>query len=73
MSDDIMKASLNEARRLLAPPAAKTREPIWPPLAAAAFFAASALVFAYASLLAPPAGPRAPTPAQTSDILRGVN
>ena len=73
MPEDVMKAALNEARRLLAPPPAKAREPIWPPLAAAAFFAFSALAFAYASLLAPPAGPRTPTPAQTSDILRGVH
>jgi hypothetical protein len=73
MSDDIMKAALNEARRLLAPPVAKAREPIWPALAAAAFFAFSALTFAYASLLAPPVETHTPPAIQASDVLRGVN
>jgi hypothetical protein len=41
-----------QARALLAPPA--PRERIWPVLAAAAFFAVSALAFATAMVMAPP-------------------
>ncbi len=68
MSDDALKEALSEARRLLRPPA-RRRGSVWPALAAAAFYAISALSFAAAVILAPPA--RLP-PAQASD-LRGIN
>ncbi len=45
-------AALAEARAMLTPPA--PRERVWPVLAAAAFFALSALAFATAMVLAPP-------------------
>jgi hypothetical protein len=44
--------ALRQARVKLAPPTRPERA--WPALAAAAFFAASALAFATASILAPP-------------------
>lgn len=68
MADESLRAALDEARRLLRPPA-RSREPVWPTLAAAGFFAASALVFAAAAILAPPVQSPAPPPA----VLRGVN
>ena len=45
--------ALARAHALLEPPAVKAH--VWPALAAAGFFAVSALVFATAALLAPPA------------------
>jgi hypothetical protein len=45
-------AALARARALLAPPG--RRERVWPALAAAAFFAAAALAFATAMIMAPP-------------------
>jgi hypothetical protein len=44
--------ALSRARRLLSP--VKPRERVWPVLAAAGFFAFSALAFATAMILAPP-------------------
>jgi hypothetical protein len=66
MSDHALRAALTEARVLLRAPAAR-REPVWPALAAAAFFAVSALGFAAAAILAPPV---LSTPAH-SGTLRG--
>ncbi|HEX4199859.1 MAG TPA: hypothetical protein VHZ26_20675 [Caulobacteraceae bacterium] len=45
--------ALASARARLQPPA--IRERVWPALAAAAFFALAALIFATAAILAPPA------------------
>jgi hypothetical protein len=45
--------SLARARTWLEPP--MRRERVWPAVAAAAFFALSAMVFATAAILAPPA------------------
>jgi hypothetical protein len=47
------QAALGLARTRLQPPPAP-RERLWPPLAAAALFAACALSFATAAILAPP-------------------
>jgi len=52
-SDDAFTEALADARVRLEPPVA--RERLWPALAAAMFFAISALVFATAAILAPPA------------------
>jgi len=52
MSDDDLKEALSQARRLLRP-AKPRRGPVWPALAAAAFYAISALSFAAAAILAP--------------------
>ena len=68
MSDQALKAALSEARALLRPPHQR-REPLWPTLAAAAFFAVSALSFAAAAILAPPVQSSPPQSAS----LRGVN
>jgi hypothetical protein len=68
MSDAALKFALDQARALLRTPA-RSREPVWPALAAAAFFAISGLTFAFAAILAPPV--RSP-PASTS-TLRGAN
>lgn len=45
--------TLDAARRLLDPPP-RRREPVWPTLAAAAFFAICALSFAATAILVPP-------------------
>ena len=68
MPDETLNEALAGARRLLAP-AKPRRESVWPTLAAAAFFAVSALTFAAASILAPPVQ-HMPSTATT---LRGVN
>jgi hypothetical protein len=68
MSDESLRAALVEARALLRGPPAR-REPVWPTLAAAAFFAISALTFAAASILAPSVQLQ---PVHTS-ILRGAD
>ncbi len=52
-ADDAFVRALVSARARLEPPL--VRERVWPALAAAAFFAVSALVFATAAILAPPA------------------
>jgi hypothetical protein len=65
MADKTLLDGLTEVRRRLAQPALG-RDPVWPALAAAAFFTASALVFAAAAILAPPVQSQVP-PA----ILRG--
>jgi uncharacterized membrane protein len=52
-ADEAFANALASARARLQPPA--PRERIWPALAAAAFFALSALIFATAAILAPPA------------------
>jgi len=52
-ADQDFADALARARARLQPPA--RREPVWPALAAAGFFAVSALVFATAAILAPPA------------------
>ena len=70
MSDDALKTALDEARALLERPK-PVREPVGPALAAAAFFALSAAIFAVTSLLVPPVQSHAP-PAQAS-TLRGIN
>jgi hypothetical protein len=44
--------AMSRARALLAP--VDRREPMWPVLAAAAFFAVAALTFATAMVMAPP-------------------
>lgn len=59
--------TLEAARRLLEPPA-KRREPVWPVLAAAAFFAACALAFAATAILVPPV---TSAPAGPVSTLRG--
>jgi hypothetical protein len=68
MPDETLSEALAEARRLLRPPPSRRDSP-WPTLAAAAFFAITALTFAAASILAPPV--QSPVPPAT--ILRGVN
>jgi hypothetical protein len=68
MSDTTLRYALGEARQLLRPPA-RGRESIWPVLAAAAFFAISALTFAAAAILAPPVKSSPPA----HDSLRGAN
>jgi len=68
MADEMLKYALGEARQLLRRPA-RVREPVWPVVAAAAFFAASALVFASAAILAPPVQSAPPA----HDSLRGAN
>ena len=60
MPDRVFKPAVSEARALLQSPE-PTRESIWPALAAAGFFAISALIFAAAAILAPPAQLAAPT------------
>jgi hypothetical protein len=52
-ADGAFTEALADARVRLAPPV--VRERLWPALLAAAFFAVSALVFATAAILAPPA------------------
>jgi hypothetical protein len=69
MPSEPLTIALSEARALLRGPAPR-REPIWPTLAAAAFFAVCALTFATASILAPPAHL---TPIQSDRSLRGSN
>jgi hypothetical protein len=54
MPDRSLQSALSEARALLQPGEPR-RESVWPTLAAAGFFAVSALVFAAAAILAPPA------------------
>jgi hypothetical protein len=56
-------ALLNEARFKLAAP--ERPERAWPAIAAAAFFAVAALMFATASILAPPLGT---TPAAKTSV-----
>jgi hypothetical protein len=68
MSDPALSQALQEARRLLRP--SVRPEPMWPAVAAAAFFAAAALVLATVSLLVPPVQ-SAPTPPAVS--LRGLS
>jgi hypothetical protein len=68
MADEMLKYALGEARQLLRPPM-RGREPVWPVVAAAAFFAFSALVFAAAAILAPPVQSAPPA----HDNLRGAN
>ncbi|MDR3512144.1 MAG: hypothetical protein P4L73_10955 [Caulobacteraceae bacterium] len=68
MVDQALKRELARARRRLAPPPVR-REPVWPTLAAAAFFAVCALTFAAAAILAPPVQ-LAPAPVTN---LRGTN
>jgi hypothetical protein len=68
MSDQALSEALAQARGLLRGPPPR-REPVWPTLAAAAFFAVSALVFATAAILAPPVQ-LTPIPATS---LRGAN
>ena len=50
---DSLAQALRRARELLQPP--QRRDAMWPALAAAVFFAVSALTFATAAILAPPA------------------
>jgi hypothetical protein len=52
-ADDAFAEALADARVRLEPPV--VRERLWPALLAATFFAISALVFATAAILAPPA------------------
>jgi hypothetical protein len=52
-ADDAFSEAMADARIRLEPPV--VRERVWPALAAAALFAVSALVFATAAILAPPA------------------
>jgi hypothetical protein len=52
-ADDAFAEALADARVRLEPPV--VRERLWPALLAALFFAISALVFATAAILAPPA------------------
>jgi hypothetical protein len=52
-AEDAFAEALADVRVRLEPPV--RRERMWPALAAAAFFAVSALVFATAAILAPPA------------------
>jgi hypothetical protein len=52
-TDDAFTEALADARVRLEPPV--VRERLWPALLAATFFAISALVFATAAILAPPA------------------
>jgi hypothetical protein len=52
--DDPFHAALAEARRRLRPPPERA-DPTWAALAAAAFFAVSAMIFATAAILSPPA------------------
>jgi hypothetical protein len=52
-ADDAFGEALAEARAWLEPPV--VRERLWPAVLAAMFFAMSALVFATAAILAPPA------------------
>jgi hypothetical protein len=52
-ADAAFADALASARARLEPPV--VRERVWPALAAAAFFALSALIFATAAILAPPA------------------
>jgi hypothetical protein len=68
MSDETLRYALGEARQLLRTPA-RGREPVWPVVAAAAFFAISALTFAAAAILAPPVQSSPPA----HDNLRGAN
>ena len=65
--DDPFREALADARRLLKPEA--PREPLWPTVAAAAFFAFTALTFAATAILVPPV--QSPPPAH--DDLRGAN
>ncbi len=51
--DDAFAEAMADARVRLEPPV--VRERVWPALAAAALFALSALIFATAAILAPPA------------------
>lgn len=52
-ADDAFAEAMADARVRLEPPV--VRERVWPALAAAALFAVSALIFATAAILAPPA------------------
>ena len=52
-ADEAFADALASARARLQPPVVRDR--VWPALAAAAFFALSALIFATAAVLAPPA------------------
>ena len=69
MADDALIEALAQARRLLRPPEPE-REPVWPTLAAAAFFAFTALTFAAVSILAPPVQSQVPAASAT---LRGAD
>jgi len=67
MTNDALKDALRDVRRLLRRPV-RLREPVWPTLLAAAFFAFSALTFAAAAILAPPV-----TSAPAMHVLRGAD
>jgi hypothetical protein len=69
MADQTLSEALEAARARLESPK-RRREPVWPALTAAGFFAASALMFAAAAILVPPVRSDPPAAAAT---LRGAN